>query len=35
MSHYAIFVCGEWLCALSVALFIGAALETLRHRARK
>lgn len=35
MSYYALFVAGECLCALSIALFLGAALETLRHRVRR
>lgn len=35
MSHYALFVTGEWLCALSVALFLAAGVETIVRSARK
>lgn len=35
MTHYALFVAGEWLCAVSVALFIGAGIEAICRRARR
>lgn len=35
MSHYALFVTGEALCLLSVAAFIAAAIDTIRHRSRR
>lgn len=32
MTHHALFVCGEWLLALSVTLFICAALDAIKYR---